>query len=1108
MKNYSWVTTLPHFLLTIIAFLLGAALAGCSGTNTPIPPQPEQSTSTPQPTSSTPGILSFTFDSPSASVPADWEILYASFDPDSQRPAVLQAQVQENRFVIENQGTFSGLYALYTGSSSTSNFQITLETAPDGVSPMGVFLVCRYSEAGWYQFRISTGSSSIQYVQPQSGIYNATVLVEGPGVFLDDGKHLLRAVCDQNQLTLQVDAKQILRKEADFLPVGSFGFGVEAYKTPGGRKIFDNLEILALGGDSLSASVPAFTQAAELKPATQTPAASPTAEATQTSTPTPTPTATATQTPRPTSIPEGELVLYQTEFESQDQTIADWRSFAFSFAEKGFVTTGFETYTINGVYRFRTSDPDMGKTLRIFSIYDREFASPDVDISTRGLAPYTQGSLGLICRYSEAGWYQFMVAPGGIWNIRLAKPDQNGQFHFYTISSGSRWLGQKVDLRAECKSDRLIFYIDGEKIASLHDSTFTSGKVGLLSWSFPLSGEAGMGMQAGDTGMADNFSVQRAQWNETGLIGPAPTPGAEGLIYTTDFSRLDDLNPYFSKVDSGVQDVPGSPLLVGGPGHPAPHTYQYINDFDPGPDIEIKADVLGAVNWPRGLICRYTEDGWYETFYMKDSAEYTRVALVRKERDEQGKFTQTLLGTYYPPVAASRVNLSLTCVGNQISVRLNGERVLYAEDNIWAGGRYGFFITDNPPGSLRSTLLSYTVRPAVALQVGDTFSDEIFDTPETIASGFNMSLDDPRVRIQDSALLLVPGQSALHVFTTKKYENGEFSLDVEFMAETSINLHCRAESSSDIGAEIRSNGDWNLVWRMEQVLATGNNPVIQAGKNQLILSCKDDQALLIANGETLAAVTIPDYTPASGKTGFDVFEGSSEVKINRLGVKILQSASLTAAPTLLNQVSLTTYQSEDPVFAWNIDNFFSGCGGGWWGRDPAPCFWDRSYVGPRQRDNQQGDSILVKPNQAITLFTFRPDLFDLPIEISAATTLTSKGGGVGLFCRYTAKGRYEFVIQPDGEWYIRRNTSYWYEPRSARITVLAHGKQETFNPENNQISAVCSGSEQIFSLNGEELGRAQDDFYPEGQAGIFFDAFTEGSFTGLSIQKADPLLAK
>ena len=62
-----------------------------------------------------------------------------------------------------------------------------------------------------------------------------------------------------------------------------------------------------------------------------------------------------------------------------------------------------------------------------------------------------------------------MVAPGGIWNIRLVKPDQNGQFHFYTISSGTRWLGQKVDLRAECKSDRLIFYIDGEKMASLHD---------------------------------------------------------------------------------------------------------------------------------------------------------------------------------------------------------------------------------------------------------------------------------------------------------------------------------------------------------------------------------------------------------------------------------------------------------------------------------------------------------------------------------------------------------------------------------------------------------------------------------------------------------------
>ena len=42
--------------------------------------------------------------------------------------------------------------------------------------------------------------------------------------------------------------------------------------------------------------------------------------------------------------------------------------------------------------------------------------------------------------------------------------------------------------------------------------------------------------------------------------------------------------------------------------------------------------------------------------------------------------------------------------------------------------------------------------------------------------------------------------------------------------------------------------------------------------------------------------------------------------------------------------------------------------------------------------------------------------------------------------------------------------------------------------------------ELIFSSNGTELGRVQDDLYPEGQAGILFDGYTAGSFTKFSLK--------
>lgn len=1070
----------PSFSLPAV-FLLGvlfiAGLNGCATTNPTAMPSTETLAAL---ATSSPQTLTFNFDNLPDGLPANWQILYAPFNADSQAPKVVKAQAQENHFVIENLGTFSGLYALYTGEIPTVNLQISLDTLPDGVSPMGVFLVCRYSTAGWYQFRISNGGSSVQYVQPQGDLFNATILAEGPGVFLDDGAHRITGICDQNRLALQADGREILAMEADFLPTGSFGFGVEAFNQPGGRKAFDNVEIKPLSADMASASTPV----AALEPATPTPL--PVATATPTLLPTP------AATLRPTRIPEGELTLYKTEFEDSDPTLADWKTFAFSMDKKDFVTVGYKTWTVNGIYRF-----EQEVNTRVFAIYDKDLGTADVDISARGGAPFEgHGGLGLVCRYSEAGWYQFMVEPrGGVWTIRLVKPDENGQYHFHIIASGGKWLGQKVDLRAECKGDRLTFYIDGEKMASLHDSTFPTGKVGFLGWSFAIGD---------DWNTVDKFSARRAQWNETGLPGPAPTLGADGTIYSAEFAKPDDLKAHWAKVDRGVQGVPGSPLLVGGPGQISPHLYQYINDFDPGADLEITADVRGTINLARGIICRYSEDGWYETFYMKDDPSHARVALVLGQRDEQGKLTRYIMDTYYPPKADGSIKLTLTCAGNQISVKVNGEQALYAEDNTWRTGRYGFFFTENPPGDFHSNiLLNYSVRPAQAIPAGTVVDEKVFSSPEEIASVFNLDLmNDDRLKIQDNALLLSPGNNPLHPFINSKFADVELTLEAEFPSSAALNLHCRIESASSIGAEINRDGNWKLMLNQE-ILANGTSPAIQAGKNRLTLSCIGPNITFKVNGQSLASVgELPGYAQVEGAVGWDVYEGS-EVKITNVALTVFQSQMPPASPPL-NQVAISTYQPGETIFAWDMNNFVLGCGGGWWGRDFNPCFWRKTYNRFVITDHHTDSDILVTPNEKdLTLFTYQPDLYDLPVEISAEATLTSKGGGVALFCRATAVGRYEFYLQPDGKWFIRRNViPEHYLPKAKHLTILAQGAVENFSPENMQLSATCNGSDLVFVLNGVELGRVQDTLYPEGQAGIFFDVNSEGSFTNLHLNRA------
>ncbi|MBL1173465.1 MAG: hypothetical protein HND45_13890, partial [Chloroflexi bacterium] len=456
-----------------------------------------------------------------------------------------------------------------------------------------------------------------------------------------------------------------------------------------------------------------------------------------------------------------------------------------------------------------------------------------------------------------------------------------------------------------------------------------------------------------------------------------------------------------------------------------------------------------------------------------------------------------------PPKADGSIKLTLTCAGNQISVKVNGEQALYTEDNTWRTGRYGFFFTDNQPGNIRNTLLNYTVRPAQAIPAGTVVDEKVFSSPEEIASTFNLDLmNDDRLKIQDNALLMSPGNNPLHPFINNKSADVELTLEAEFLSSAALNLHCRIESAGLIGAEINRDGVWNLVLNSEKMLANGTSSAIQAGKNQLTLSCIGPDITLKINGQTLASVELQGYSQVEGTVGWDVYEGS-EVKITNVALTALQSQMPLAFPPL-NQVSIPTYQPGETIFAWDMNNFVLGCGGGWWGRDFNPCFWRKTYNQFVITEHHTDNDILVTPNdKSLTLFTYQPDLYDLPVEISAEATLTSKGGGAALFCRATAIGRYEFYIQPNGKWFIRRNViAEDYLPKAKHLAILAQGTVENFSPENMQLSATCNGPELVFTLNGVELGRVQDALYPEGQAGIFFDVNSEGSFTNLHLNWA------
>jgi hypothetical protein len=915
-------------------------------------------------------------------------------------------------------------------------------------------LVCR-NEAGNYAFSISSdGNWAIDSAGKN--------LANGSTAALQPDVNHLTASCIGSQLRFSLNGVELGAAEDDAYPQGQIGFGLASEGKA--EAIFDNLTVRE----------PAFK--ADAVP-TQIAAAPPTLTPAPVSTATPAPSALPTL--RPTQIPLDELVLYQTDFDKDDSSLSNWRPFAYSFLTHAISPAEDQIDPVSGFYHIGA--PEINQ--RVFSIYDEDLGTSDVDVTLEGT-----GHIGIVCRYSEAGWYQFVIEPHETWSIRLAKYDEDKQLHFYTLSSG---LYRAKNLRAECKGDRLTLYADGIKQASLHDDTLPTGKVGVLGWTFDKPGLAGI---------VDSFTVQRAQWNESALPGPAPTPSADGVIYSTDFSKLDDLAPHWIKDDAGVIGVAGSPALIGGPGgQSAPHTYRYINDFDPGPNVEISAEIHPLSLLARGLICRYSEDGWYQVHYMSDP-QGRIVVLDRVERDEQGKLSDFILGqTGLAGSPVGNINLTLTCAGNQISVSLNGEALFYVEDGKWQSGRYGFLFMGNPPGSLREGFAGYTVRPAQAIPTGKLVDEKTFASPEDLAANWGVDLqNNPMVKVEDNILTLDADDGIGLTSNSGVLENSEMTMDVEFLNNGILYLQCRSESPTHAVFEVRSNGEWFLHWQ-DREITRGSSPAIKPGKNALTMRCEGERLTLTANGETIAEETYrAAYTPAKGRAGLWV---NAQLRINSLALKIFQGSPDPTRPPLLNQVSIPAYQPGETIFAWNMDDMFYR-GNYWWGKENRPWLWDGAY-NTYDREHRQDNHILVTSHNGLTIFNYRPDLYDLPIETSAETSFTDKTGAIGLMCRYTQVGRYEFLIQPDGKWTIRRNTSEYYAQDAKNMTVLAEGQSAVIHPDTNQLSAICRGNELIFSANGEELGRVEDDFYPEGSVGIFFESNTAGSFTNLTVRRAE-----
>jgi len=276
------------------------------------------------------------------------------------------------------------------------------------------------------------------------------------------------------------------------------------------------------------------------------------------------------------------------------------------------------------------------------------------------------------------------------------------------------------------------------------------------------------------------------------------------------------------------------------------------------------------------------------------------------------------------------------------------------------------------------------------------------------------------------------------------------------------------------------------------MIADGESSAIQPGQNTFTIRCVDTQLTFSANGIVLAdASYLAGYQRTAGKQQVIVGE-QSQVRISEITAKVFQPAERLPAVPRLNSILLPVFKPGQVLYQLKEGDFIQ------WGFEKRA--WTR--VSGNYPKNE-ASTIIYSGEDKVAAWLYQPWIGDMPVEVGMQVELTSKGGAAGLICRYTEHGRYEFLVQPDGRWFIRRNSSYWQEPRSERIAILAHGQGADIQPGQNHMVAACLGNDLRLILNGVELGSVQDYLYPEGQVGILFDTFAAGTFTNLTVKVAE-----
>jgi 3-keto-disaccharide hydrolase len=173
----------------------------------------------------------------------------------------------------------------------------------------------------------------------------------------------------------------------------------------------------------------------------------------------------------PSSGASSGPVLFQDDFEN---TSSGWEVGTYDTGSVGYQAGKYAVVSLgNGGTMWGTSN-------QAFSDVDME-----VDAAQVSGPDNNNNGYGLMCRAQDNGdGYYLLISGDGLSSILISENDNYTSLVDWQDTSAVKQGNASNHLRAVCNGDELTLYVNGQKVADVHDSTYTHGDVALTATSY------------------------------------------------------------------------------------------------------------------------------------------------------------------------------------------------------------------------------------------------------------------------------------------------------------------------------------------------------------------------------------------------------------------------------------------------------------------------------------------------------------------------------------------------------------------------------------------------------------------------------------------------